>query len=120
MAGDFTFPSSPRFESVREKKRHYQVTSESINGKVQVRSIGASRREYRIKWPVMTRAQFATVYAFLDNLEGMLYTFDITIPNPENPSVEHTVTCRMDGPLQEYDIGVDNLVEFEIDAIEVL
>jgi len=68
----------------------------------------------------MTRAEFDPIYTFLDTLEGALNTFTISLPDPENPSVNQTVTCRLDGPVQEYAIGVNNLVDFEIDIIEVL
>ena len=41
-----TYPLSPYFESVKYKKRHYNLMSESLNGRTQVRSLSSSRREF--------------------------------------------------------------------------
>jgi len=114
------FPTTPAFASAKERKKHYQLVSESINGRMQVRSIGASRRMWTLSWPPMTRAEFDTIYTYLDTLQGQLNTFDISLPDPKNPSVNQTVTCRLANEIQEYEIGVDNLVQFELEIVEVL
>jgi len=114
------FPSTPRFKSANEKRKHYQLVSESINGKIQVRSLGASRRSWRLKWPPMTRTEFDTVYTFLQTLNGQENTFTINVPDPLVPGSDETVTCRLAGELQEYSIGVSSFVEFELDIVEVL
>lgn len=118
MAG--TFPSTPGFKSVSGEKRYYNLSSESLNGRVQVRSLGATRREYTLEFPPMTRAQFSPIYAFIDSQEGSLGTFQITLPDPANPTVDVTITARLTGDVQSYDYGVDNLVSYELDIIEVV
>lgn len=115
------FPSLPYYQSISQTRKHYSLKSESINGRIQVRSLGASRRSWSITWPPMTRAEFDVIYTFIDEtLEGDLNTFTIVIPNPKDPLNDETVTCRIDGDVQSYDIGTDNLVQFELDIVEVL
>lgn len=115
------FPSTPKYASASQSKKHYQLKSESINGRVQVRSLGASRRSWNLTWPPMTRAEFDTIYTYIDdNLEGMLNSFDISLPDPKNPGTNQTVECRISNMVQEFEIGVDNLVSFELEITEVL
>ena len=115
MAG--TFPTSPGFRSVKTNYRHYNLMSESINGRLQVRSLGASRREFTVEFPPMTKAEFEPIYDFILLQEGMLETFQIAIPNPTETAYE-TVTVRLANDVQEFSVGVDGLYEFEIDLIE--
>lgn len=115
MAG--TFPTSPGFRSVNTSYRHYNLMSESINGRLQVRSLGSSRREFTVQFPPMTKAEFEPIYDFLLLQEGMLETFQIAIPNPTNATYE-TVTVRLANDVQEFGVGVDGLYEFEVDLIE--
>jgi hypothetical protein len=92
--------------------------SESITGRLQVRSLGASRREFTVQFPPMTKAEFEPIYDFILLQDGMLETFQITIPNPTRPSGTELVTVRLANDIQEFDIGVDSLYAFEIDLIE--
>lgn len=122
MAG--TFPTSPGFRSVRTKLKHYQLASESINGRIQVRSLNSSRREFTVEFPPMTKAQFEPVYEFIAAQQGMLETFEIDIPDPTlDPAIpgdNETVTVRLANDVQEFSIGIDNLYSFEIDLVEVI
>jgi hypothetical protein len=118
MAG--TFPTSPGFTSVETKLKHYQLKSESINGRIQVRSLNSSRREFRVEFPPMTKAAFDPIYEFVVAQEGMLETFSIAIPDPTTPGSNETVTVRMANDIQEFAIGVDGFYRFEIDLVEVI
>jgi hypothetical protein len=112
-----TFPSSPGFRSVNTRVRHYNLTSESINGRLQVRSLGSNRREFTLRFPPMTRAEFDPIHDFINARGGSYETFDIAVPDPDQATFE-TVTCRFDGDVQEFSVGVDGLYEFEVDLIE--
>ena len=116
MAG--TFPTSPGFRNVQTSWRHYNLMSESVNGRIQVRSLGSSRREFTLEFPPMTKAEFEPIYDFILLQQGMLETFDIAIPNPTEASGTETVTVRLANDVQEFAIGVDSLYEFEVDLIE--
>jgi len=116
MAG--TFPTEPGFRNVSTRVRSYNLMSESITGRLQVRSLGASRREFTVEFPPMTKAEFEPIYDFLLLQDGMLETFSITIPNPTTVSGEETVTVRLANDVQEFDKGVNSLYSFEVDLIE--
>ena len=118
MAG--TFPTNVGFTNVAFKKRRYEVMSESINGRTQVRSLGAVRRELTITFPPMTRAEFKPVYDFIESQNGRLGTFSISVPDPSHATNNISITVRLANELQEYPIGVDSLYNYEVDLIEVL
>ncbi len=112
-----TFPISPGFTDVQTSLRHYQLSSESLNGRVQVRSLGASKRTFTVTFPPMTRLEFKPIEDFIEAQEGMLETFQIALPTPDG---EETVTVRLANDVQEFSVGVDQLYEFEVEMIEVL
>ena len=118
MAG--TFPTSVGYTNVSISKKHYDVMSESVNGRTQVRSLNASRRELTVTFPPMTRAQFQPIYAFVDSQNGRLGTFQITVPDPNHASNNMTLTVRLANDIQDYPIGVDSLYNYEVDLIEVV
>lgn len=115
-----TFPTSPGFTEVRTRLKHYNLSSESVNGRVQVRSLSSTRRDFTLRFPPMTKTEFDPIYAFIDSQEGMLGTFSITLPDPDNPASTFTITARLANDVQEFSLGVDNLYEFEVDIIEVV
>jgi hypothetical protein len=65
----------------------------------------------------MTKAEFEPIYDFILARQGGFDAFDIAIPNPTETAYE-TVTVRLDGDVQEFEVGVDGLYEFEVDLIE--
>jgi len=112
-----TFPTEPGFTNVETRIRHYQLSSESLNGRIQVRSLGASRREFTVAFPPMTRLEFKPIEDFIEAQDGMLETFQIALPTPDG---DETVTVRLANDAQEFSAGVDGLYEFEVDLIEEL
>jgi hypothetical protein len=118
MAG--TFPTSPGFTQVRTRLKHYQLSSESINGRIQVRSLNSSRREFTISFPPMTKAEFEPIYEFIDAQQGMLETFSIAIPDPTTPGSNETITVRLMNDVQEFSISVGDFYELEVDLVEVV
>ena len=111
------FPSSPGFTSVSTRVVHYNLRSESINGRLQVRSLNSSRREFTLTFPPMTRTEFDPIHDFINAKEGSFTTFTIDIPDPDQAAYE-TVTCRFASDVQEFNVRVDGLYEFEVDLIE--
>jgi hypothetical protein len=75
-----TYPSSPGFTAVGFKIKTYSLKSESISGRIQVRSIGSSKFEFSASYPPMTASEFNPVLAFVTAQEGMKETFQITLP----------------------------------------
>jgi hypothetical protein len=118
MAG--VFPTNVGFQSVNISKKHYDVMSESVNGRTQVRSLNASRRELTVTFAPMTKAEFQPVYSFIDSQNGRSGTFQITVPDPNHATNNMTLTVRLANDVQEYPIGVDSLYNYEVDLIEVV
>ena len=115
-----TYPLTPYFQNVKYKKRHYNLMSESLNGRTQVRSLSSSRREFTLVYPPLTRAEMDTVFTFIESQDGPLGTFTISLPDPLDPATTYSLTARLADDVQEFDLGVDNLYQYEVDIIEVL
>jgi len=111
------FPSTPKYQSISTRVRHYNLMSESINGRLQVRSLNSSRREFTVSYPVMTKSDFEPIYDFIIARQGNYDPFDIALENP-TLGTEETITVRFDGDIQEFDAGVDGFYRFEVDLIE--
>ena len=85
------FPSSPGFRRVDTRIKHYHLMSESINGRIQVRSLNSNRRYFTLVFPPMTRAEFDPIHDFINTKEGPLTTFTIDIPDPDQATFETVV-----------------------------
>ena len=75
-----TYPTTPVFNGVGFNSRHYNLSSETISGRTQVRNIGGQRWEFSASYPPLTRSQFAPVNAFIMGQRGMAETFTIVLP----------------------------------------
>lgn len=74
------YPTTPVFNGVGFNSRHYNLSSETISGRTQVRNIGGQRWEFSASYPPLTRSQFAPVNAFIMGQRGMAETFTIVLP----------------------------------------
>jgi len=75
-----TYPASPVFASIGFKSQHYNLSSESVSGRTQVRNIGGQRFEFSAQYSKLSRAEFAPVMAFVMAQRGMAETFSIVLP----------------------------------------
>lgn len=71
-------PTSPAFRSLSVSDRRFNVSSESVSGRTQVRSLGGQRWQLTAVYPPLTRSEFAPVMAFIVSQGGMLGTFTVT------------------------------------------
>jgi len=115
--------------AVETSKKRYQYMSHSQSGRMQVRSTGAARRRFTIVYPPMTRAAFATVWAFIDALNGSATTFEVYVPDVTSSATldwaagttgVEEVTVRLMNEVQEFAIDSHSLYEYEIDCVEVV
>lgn len=118
MAG--TFPTDPGFVSVRTRMRHFNVSTETVNGRRQVRNLGVRKRTWTLMFPPMTKAEFEPVFEFIDAQDGPYGTFSITLPDPSDPTTPETVTARVVDDIQEFEIDNASLYSFEVDIEEVV
>lgn len=75
-----TYPSTPSFNSVGFTAKNYNLMSESLSGRTQVRNIGGQRFEFKATYPPITSTEFAPVMSFIMKQNGMLETFQIVLP----------------------------------------
>lgn len=115
--------------SVETSKKRYQYMSHAQSGRMQVRSTGAARRQFIISYPPMTRAEFATVWAFIDALNGSATTFEVYVPDVTSSAAfdwaagttgVEEVTVRLMSEIQEFAIDHSDFYEYEIDCVEVV
>lgn len=107
------------YASVVGRVRNYQVYSEAINGRIQARNIGGERLEWTVTFPPMTWAEFDPLWTYIDGRNGMINTFSMKLPDPKRPNVYQSYTVRLMGDVQEYEMGNDGLIQFEIDVVQV-
>lgn len=95
MAG--TYPSTPEFQAINLESRHANISSQTISGRMQIRSLGSQRWSFSARYNSMTRAEFQPVYAFVISQQGMLGTFQIVPPVIGSTSGTATGTMLANG-----------------------
>lgn len=81
-----TYPASPIFSSVGFKSVYYNLSSQSLSGRTQVRNVGGQRFEFSASYSRLLRAEFAPVLAFVMSQRGAAETFSIVLPEVSSTS----------------------------------
>lgn len=81
-----TYPTAPVFNSVNFTSEFFNLSSQTISGRTQVRNIGGQRFTFTASYPAMTRAEFSPVQGFLMAQRGMAETFTIVLPEVSSSS----------------------------------
>lgn len=104
-----TYPTTPVFSSLNFQGQFFNLSSETISGRMQVRNIGGQRFGFSAAYPSMTRAEFAPVMGFLMAQRGMAETFTIVLPEVSNSSgsVSGTIITNAIGAIGDTSIAVD-------------
>jgi len=104
-----TYPASPIFASVGFKSVYYNLSSQSLSGRTQVRNIGGQRFEFSASYSRLLRSEFTPVLAFVMSQRGMAETFSIVLPEISSTSGTATGTVRTNGtsPIGDKTIAVD-------------
>lgn len=92
-----SYPTTPEFQAINLESRHSNISSETISGRMQVRSLGSQRWSFTARYNPMTRAEFQPVYAYVISQQGMLGTFTITPPVIGSTSGTATGTMLANG-----------------------
>lgn len=93
MSGNY--PTSPGFRSIGFSTKNFNLSSQTISGRMQVRRIGSSRFEFSAQYPPMTASEFQPVMAFIASQDGMADTFQITLPDISYSAGNATGTVRV-------------------------
>jgi len=92
-----TYPSSPIFASVGFKSVYYNLSSQSLSGRTQVRNVGGQRFEFSASYSRLLRSDFAPVLAFVMSQRGSAETFSIVLPEISSTSGTATGTVQTVG-----------------------
>lgn len=95
MAG--TYPSTPEFQAINLESKHNNVMSETVSGRMQIRTLGGQRFSFTAKYNPMTRAEFQPVFAFVMSQQGRFGTFGIVPPVIGSTSGTATGTAAVNG-----------------------
>lgn len=106
-----TYPALPIFASVGFKSVYYNLSSQSLSGRTQVRNIGGQRFEFSASYSRLLRSEFTPVLAFVMSQRGMAETFSIVLPEISSTSGTATGTVRTNGtsPIGDKTIAIDGL-----------
>ncbi|MFZ9066257.1 MAG: hypothetical protein ACO23R_02675 [bacterium] len=76
-----TYPTSPEFSSLNFTSEYFNLTSQTISGRIQARNIGGQRFRFTAAYPPLSRTEFGPVLAFIMAQKGMAETFTIVLPD---------------------------------------
>lgn len=104
-----TYPTSPVFTSANFRSEFFNLRSQTISGRTQVRNIGGQRFSFTAAYPPMTRTEFSPVMGFLMAQRGMAETFTIVLPevSSSSGSVSGTISAAAAGSIGDTSIAVD-------------
>lgn len=104
-----TYPTTPVFNFVNFRSEFFNLSSETISGRIQVRNIGGQRFGFSAAYPPLTRAEFSPVLGFIMAQRGMAETFTIVLPELSSASgtVSGTMSASAVGAIGDTSIAVD-------------
>ena len=74
------FPTTPIANAINIKNNQTTIVSTSISGRRQARQLQNQRWEMTVSFPIMTRANFAPIFAFINSQRGRKESFTYTPP----------------------------------------
>jgi len=92
-----TYPTQPEFRAINVSSNHSNLFSETVSGRVQVRSLGGQRWSFTAQYNPMTREEFQPVFAFVMSQQGRLGSFGIVPPVVGSTSGTATGTALVNG-----------------------
>ena len=104
-----TYPTSPVFNAVNFTSEFFNLSSQTISGRTQVRNIGGQRFTFTASYPRLSRSEFSPVQGFLMAQRGMAETFTIVLPevSSSSGSVSGTMLSSAAGSIGDTSIAVD-------------
>jgi len=94
-----TFPSSPAPRDVAISTNQNTIVTTTASGRRQARQIDGQRFRLRIRFPVMTRAEFAPINAFILKQRSQLESFQYVPPTISAPLGVATGTIAVAGAI---------------------
>lgn len=105
-----TFPSIG-WRAANLRGQNFNYSSESKSGRKQVRNRGGHRWQFTAVFPPMTRSAFSPVMAFIESQEGMLGTFQVTIPilSSTSGTVSGTAAASASASVGAKSVSIDGI-----------
>ena len=97
MSGQF--PTSPAPSSVAIASDQTTIVSTTTSGRRQARQIDGQKFKLTAKFPIMTRAEFAPIKAFIMKQRSQLNTFTFIPPTISNSQGVASTVLNVDGAL---------------------
>jgi hypothetical protein len=94
-----TFPSSPAPRDVAISTNQNTIVTTTASGRRQARQIDGQRFRLRLRFPVMTRAEFAPINAFILKQRSQLESFQYVPPTISAPLGVATGTIAVAGAI---------------------
>ena len=94
-----TFPASPIPSSVSISTNQNTIVTTTASGRRQSRQIDGQRFKLRVKFPIMTRTQFAPIFAFIVKQRSQIESFTFTPPTLDDSLGVATGTIRVNGAI---------------------
>jgi hypothetical protein len=92
-----TFPTNPVPSSVSISSNQNTIVSTTVSGRRQARQIDGQRFRLTLKFPVMSRSEFAPILAFIMKQRSQLESFQYTPPTIDDPLGVATGTISVNG-----------------------
>ena len=94
-----TFPSSPAPRDVAISSNQNTIVTTTASGRRQARQIDGQRFRLRLRFPVMTRTEFAPINAFILKQRSQLESFQYVPPTISAPLGVATGTIAVNGAI---------------------
>ena len=94
-----TFPTSPAPRNANIRSQQTTIVSVTTSGRRQARQIDGQKFKLTARFPIMTRAEFAPIQAFIMKQRSRLENFTIVPPTVKNALGSATGVISVDGAL---------------------
>ena len=94
-----TFPSSPAPRDVAISTNQNTIVTTTASGRRQARQIDGQRFRLRLRFPVMTRTEFAPILAFIMKQRSQLESFQYTPPTVDDALGVASGVIRVNGAI---------------------
>lgn len=94
-----TFPSSPAPSSVAISSEQNTIVTTTASGRRQARQIDGQKFRLRVRFPIMTRAEFAPINAFIMKQRSQMESFQFTPPTIDDTLGSASTVISVNGAI---------------------
>lgn len=94
-----TFPSSPAPSSVAISSNQNTIVTTTASGRRQARQIDGQKFRLRVRFPIMTRAEFAPINAFIMKQRSQMESFQFTPPTVDDTLGSASTVISVNGAI---------------------